>query len=236
MQTMVFETLDSTQVEAKRQIDAGLITEATCLVAQTQTNGYGRYERPFYSPKNGLYMTIILPADQVLCSMTVLTHATAIALVSALTMHGYRGVGIKWINDLYVQNRKVAGMLIEQETRGDVSFFVIGIGLNVNAQSIPSDLQEKMGVLNVKERQEPKQLIPDIQAMLMRCIALSDEVILEHYRQSCVVLGRHIEAEVGHEMLRGVATGIDAQGGLVIMTATGERIIHTGELVQMNML
>lgn len=236
MQTLFFETLDSTQYEAKRQLDAGLISTPTCLFAKTQTNGYGRFKRPFYSPHNGLYMTIVLPVQQLKCSDTLLTHATAIALVSTLTAHGYQGVGIKWINDLYMKNRKVAGILIEKQTCGDMTYFLIGIGLNVNAQVIPSDLKNKMGILNDKYMQDPKQLMLDIQEMLMTCIVLSDHEILQHYRQSCMVLERHIQAEVGHDVISGIAKGIDSRGGLIIMTGSGEKIIHTGELVHVNVL
>lgn len=235
MQVYSFNTLDSTQAEAKRQIQLKKIAEICVVVSKTQTAGYGRYKRPFYSPENGLYMTFILPAKDVLCPPTIVTHATAVGLVSVLTNLGYQAVSIKWINDLYVKNRKIAGILVEQIVQEGELYYLIGIGLNLNAQTIPIDLKTKMGTLKNETYVEPLSLVPKICETLKGLITCDAEDILNHYRQNCFVIGRQIIAQSGHEILKGIVSGIDDQGGLILQTDHGQRLIHTGELVKVTL-
>lgn len=237
MQIQVFPSLDSTQDEAKRQIQQTVFTEPSMIVAEEQTNGYGRFKRSFYSPKRGLYLTIIMPKNDVTCTSTLLTHATAVGLVSVLTSAGYCGVGIKWINDLYVQAHKVAGILVEQITIGEHTYYLVGVGLNVNSQSIPTELDNKMGTLNQNSStfHDPIGLIPDVQRTLTQVYCLEDDVILAHYRQASIMIGRQISAEVGHETIVGKVIGFNQTGGLILATNTSDVHINTGEVVRITL-
>lgn len=237
MHTQVFPILDSTQEEARRQLVQHQFTKPKMIIAEEQTNGYGRFKRSFYSPKRGLYLTMIVPGDVVRCTSTLVTHATAIGLVSVLTNAGYQGVGIKWINDLYVQMQKVAGILVEQMVIDDRAYYLVGIGLNINAQEIPTELNYKMGTLNtdMESFDDPMALVSAIQETLLTVYALSNDVILSYYRQSCLMIGRWIEAEVGHDTLSGRVLDINQSGGLVLSTNAGDIHINTGEVIRLKM-
>lgn len=236
MATQVFTTLDSTQSEAKRQLQTQRFTELEMIVARMQTNGYGRFKRTFYSPRNGLYLTMVVPEKLVVCTPTILTHATAVGLVSVLVQAGYRDIGIKWINDLYVHQRKVAGILIEQEVVHGECYYLIGIGLNLNTQSIPNDLVAKMATLNssTDAYTDPLQLLSSLNETLLSLFQCPDELILHHYRQASMVIGREITAEMGQETITGTAIGIDDNGGLIMHTQNGQRHVTTGEIVRIH--
>jgi len=232
--TQFFKQLDSTQLEAKRQLLAEQVNEVTAIVADEQTNGYGRYKRPFFSPNAGLYMSIIVPKYLISCRTTLITHATAVALISVLTQSGYRDIGIKWINDLYHLEKKIAGVLVDEIDVIGKTYFIIGIGLNVNKQDVPLALIEKMGMLNNNDYVDPKSLIKPVISTVLTVLSLGKFDILNRYRQSCMMFGRTIQAQVGHEVIEGQAIGIDEFGGLIVKTNSGQRVLHTGEVTQIS--
>ena len=110
----------STQYEARRLIEEGLAGAGDAVVADEQSAGRGRFGRVWISPTGGMYATVILPSDP------LLSLKAGLALVSVLRRASV-SAGLKWPNDVLVEDRKIAGVLIE--TTGDLS--LVGIGLNL---------------------------------------------------------------------------------------------------------
>ena len=107
-----FSTIDSTNTEARRR--AQELSGPLLLAAETQTAGRGRQGHSFYSPKgSGLYMTIALPIRLPLKDAALATQAMAVAALNAVRETGGPRLGIKWVNDLYYQGKKAAGILTE---------------------------------------------------------------------------------------------------------------------------
>jgi len=153
---VVFHTqLDSTNLEAKRLCATSLSQtkqneeENTVIVASSQTNGRGRLGRSFYSPdQTGIYLSIIYNDNNIKDASSI-TASTAVAIVRAINkVYGIQSQ-IKWINDIYINGKKVAGVLTEGITdfeTGRIETAIIGIGINITLQQdLPEELKQKAG-------------------------------------------------------------------------------------------
>ena len=130
----------STQTDAKEGIEGG--SQGNTLYLSTcQTAGRGRFQRPYYSPsQGGIYMSLHiqpnLPYDQ-LPAYTLLTAGAIYKAIKNLTLID---VGIKWVNDIYFKNKKIAGILTEAMTSvetGLVTDVIIGVGINFAIRDFP---------------------------------------------------------------------------------------------------
>ncbi|MCL2573956.1 MAG: biotin--[acetyl-CoA-carboxylase] ligase [Defluviitaleaceae bacterium] len=123
----VYDTLDSTNDTAKAMAKEGA-EHGTTVIADTQTKGRGRYGRSFHSPSgSGIYMsTIVYPHELGLSDPTLITIHAAVAVREAIEITTGKQAGIKWLNDLFLEGKKICGVLVE--TAGDA--MIVGIGIN----------------------------------------------------------------------------------------------------------
>ena len=114
---------------------SGMAGHGSFVVAMEQTAGRGRRGREFYSPKgSGIYLSVILEPKGTLEGSLLITTAAATAVYKAVKEVCGVKLGIKWVNDLYKDNRKVCGILTEAVTdfeSGNIEFAIVGIGLNL---------------------------------------------------------------------------------------------------------
>ena len=136
----------STQTDAKEGIEAGNKGN-TLYLSTCQTAGRGRFQRPYYSPsQGGIYMSLHIQPNlhyEKLPSYTLLVAAAVYKAIKNLTMIE---VDIKWVNDIYFKNKKIAGILTEAMTSvetGLVTDVIIGVGTNFSIADFPDDLKEK---------------------------------------------------------------------------------------------
>ena len=138
---------------------------------------------------------------------------------------GRTGVAIKWPNDVLVDGRKVAGILVE--ARMQEGWAVVGIGLNValRAEDFPPDLRDRAGTLGL----EPSAIEPALAALLRaleRWLGAGVDEVLEAVRARDALLGR----EVRWSGQTGTGAGIDSSGRLVVRTDSGEVALDAGEV------
>lgn len=125
----------------------------TTILSDLQTGGKGRLGRRFFSPKGcGLYMSMLLRPEGSVTDNLILTAQSAVAVYRAVKRVCGIELGIKWVNDLYFDGRKVCGILSEGQANfetGKLDFVIVGIGLNVYEpeEGYPEELQEKAGSL-----------------------------------------------------------------------------------------
>ena len=113
LSAVYLEEVDSTNLEAKRRILAGSL-EASLVVADRQSAGRGRMGRSFYSPRgSGVYCTLALEANMPMERAVSLTGAAAVAVMRAIRRLTGVQTSIKWVNDLYLDEKKVCGILAE---------------------------------------------------------------------------------------------------------------------------
>lgn len=225
-----YETVDSTNSEAKRL--APTLSCPAVLVAEGQTAGRGRMGRSFFSPiGTGLYFSYL--SDRAEPAETVcLTAAVAVAAARAIARVTGLETEIKWVNDLLLRGRKVAGILCERFFVEGRSFCVIGIGINLTSPEgdFPEELASKAGALDVPC--DKNALILALCEELCALVsALPAREFMEEYRTRSAVLRHRVHYTVNGTACEGVAVAIDDDGALVVRDADGaEHRLASGEI------
>jgi BirA family biotin operon repressor/biotin-[acetyl-CoA-carboxylase] ligase len=162
MKILEFEKLESTQKKAKE-----IAKEAepwTVVLAKEQTGGYGRKENFWYSPKGGLYFSVILPKTKIE-DLQILTILAAFCVAKILKEDFKLEPFIKLPNDVYVNGKKICGILTENIILGEeVKNSIIGIGLNTNIEDFPEELKERATSLKreLKKEVEGRKILEEI--------------------------------------------------------------------------
>ena len=232
----VFDTIDSTNDEAKRQWKEH--KTAPCLfVSDEQTGGRGRRGRSFYSPKGtGIYMSLLIQPETGLEDAVHITTATAVIVAKALQEYTGQEVGIKWVNDLYLGSKKVCGILTEAVIEPEATekpAVVVGIGINLSTVEFPEEIREIAGGLVEKQQDiDVSGLVTRItEGILEFSENMQDCTYVEDYREMSVVLGREIRYNEGDAFVKAKAIDIDSEGGLMVELPDGRvKVLKTGEI------
>ena len=222
----------STQTDAKEGIEAGNKGN-TLYLSTCQTAGRGRFQRPYYSPsQGGIYMSLHIQPNlhyEKLPSYTLLVAAAVYKAIKNLTMIE---VDIKWVNDIYFKNKKIAGILTEAMTSvetGLVTDVIIGLGINFAIEDFPEDLKEKAGSLFMPPAPITRnELISEI----WRCFyQTAPEELLHLYKEHSLVLGREVSFIQDQTKKKGVAKDISDKGQLLIQLDDQTEIwLNSGEI------
>ena len=222
----------STQTDAKEGIEAENKGN-TLYLSTCQTAGRGRFQRPYYSPsQGGIYMSLHIQPNlpyEKLPSYTLLVAAAVYKAIKNLTMIE---VDIKWVNDIYFKNKKIAGILTEAMTSvetGLVTDVIIGLGINFAIEDFPEDLKEKAGSLFMPPAPITRnELISEI----WRCFyQTAPEELLHLYKEHSLVLGREVSFIQDQTKKKGVAKDISDKGQLLIQLDDQTEIwLNSGEI------
>lgn len=209
----------STQQEARRLITEGKAKHGDIVVADEQTAGRGRFGRSWISPRGGLYATIILFSDP------MLSLKAGLALVRVLRSVGINAAGLKWPNDVLVDDRKIAGTLIET----DGEFALVGIGLNLTSAPLDTATCVACYAEQVNRDKWAKEIVGALIGMLRGGFDLDE------YRDVCLTLGNPVRIEgVGCDsVVEGIAVDVDERGRLIVKTRTGSRVVSSGECLHL---
>lgn len=225
------DTLDSTSNEARRRLLAGE-AEPFAVISEEQTAGRGRRGKSFFSPQGaGLYMTVALAPGQTLSDALGVTLYAATCAAEAIERVTGRDTRIKWVNDLYWQERKIGGILTEAITdfeSGTVLSLLVGIGLNLYPTAIPAELQSVIGTLACQKPVKNALAAEIIRGLLAYRPEATGHLPL--YRARCLTLGRFVACTQGEHRFSGTAEAIDDTGALLVRTAEGNlRRLRSGE-------
>ena len=189
----IFDTLDSTNKTAKEMAMEG-ICHGSLIIARSQTIGKGRGTHSFYSPEGGIYMSVILSPEMLpTLEPDVITAYTGITVSDSIESLTGLSPKIKPINDLFIDGRKVCGILTESGIEFDsgmVQWIVVGIGINFDSDisQFPEDLQSIVGSL-FKNGQAPiskNQLIAEIYSHLFDWSQVNKEQILKKFNERLI--------------------------------------------------
>ena len=222
----------STQTDAKEGIEAGNKGN-TLYLSTCQTAGRGRFQRPYYSPsQGGIYMSLHIQPNlhyEKLPSYTLLVAAAVYKAIKNLTMIE---VDIKWVNDIYFKNKKIAGILTEAMTSvetGLVTDVIIGVGTNFSIADFPDDLKEKAGSLIMPPAPISRnELISEI----WNCFYNMDpDELLYIYKERSIVLGKKVTFQLDGKEKKGLAKEISESGQLQVELANKRTIwLNSGEI------
>lgn len=233
-----FNTIDSTNTYAKKLAAEGA-PQGTVIVANCQTGGRGRMGRNFFSPADtGLYMSMVLRPNCDTAKLMHLTCAVAVAACDAIeTCTGLRP-GIKWINDIVYQGKKLGGILTELGFNGTaLDYAVVGIGINCNhsQKDFPSELQPMAASLsmvtgNPIDREKLETALINSLAKMADTLQTDKDVMLERYRANCITLGQDICVVQADTLRHAKALDVDQDGRLLIQLPDGTiEAVSSGE-------
>lgn len=227
-----FDTIDSTNSEAKREIAAGL-TKDGIIAADFQTQGRGRRGRSFYSPQNsGLYFTMILHPDTDISDATGITAAAAVVTADIIKSETKKDPKIKWVNDIFIDGKKVCGILTEAVAdfeSNKVEAVVVGIGINLTTENFPAELENIAG--NAGSMNRCKIIARIYEKLNYYCKLLPKREFMADYKKYSLVLGSEITFERNGNSYSAIAEDILDDGSLLVKTHNGDNmILNSGEI------
>ena len=230
----VLPTVDSTNTYLRRLAAEGA-PDGTAVIAETQTAGRGRLGRQFASPAGaGLYISILLRRSIPVSRLPLLTPYVAVAAARAVERLAPVQVGIKWVNDLRIGERKIAGILTEGGLADAerLAYAVVGVGINLLPSALPEELRGIAAAIgDFAPPPSPAAMAAALLDALFEDYAdFEDGSFLEEYRRRSVVLGRTVTATDGERTVVGLAEAIEDDGALRLLTEEGPVRLRAGEV------
>lgn len=231
VKSFVYEVCDSTNARAREWLLAGNSGPALFASAE-QTAGRGRNGRSFYSPPgSGVYFSLAFPVEGDFCAGTVgVTCAAAVAVREAVRVCSGREAGIKWVNDLLLDGRKICGILAEAITDGGRNALIIGIGINVRPAEFPPELDAIAGSVGDSVTPLGRYVSETVRRLLPFLRDPGARDWLEEYRRNSLVVGREITVIKGAEQIPAFAEGINRNGELIVRMRGEKTVLRTGEI------
>lgn len=226
------EKSNSTQKDAKENILTNPKTPQLYL-APKQEMAKGRMNRPFFTSENGgIYMSLHLKPNVHYSDLEPFTMMAASSITKAISRLTGIDTQIKWVNDIYLGQKKIAGIITEAITSvetGLITDVIIGIGLNFFIKDFPDDLNSKAGSLfSVQPTVTRNQLIIEIWKLFTE-IPVKDHIKV--YKDKSLVLNRQVTFMENDTLISGKAIAITDEGHLVIRLESGqEKILRSGEI------
>jgi BirA family biotin operon repressor/biotin-[acetyl-CoA-carboxylase] ligase len=233
-----FSTTSSTTWVGKEICNSGDATSlhGTVIIAEEQTGGIGRLGRTWASPSGGVWTTIILKPKIPFDHLFMITMAASIAVARAIRKEYDLGALIKWPNDIYIGDRKVAGILLELSTEADtVHYCLLGIGTdaNVSLDDLPPTLSTQITSLkselgyNVDRAELLARILKEFEQRYTLIESEEYESIIREWKSLSLTLDRRVQVKTPRRTFEGEAIDIDEFGALLIRKDNGkvERVI-----------
>ncbi|GAB2027694.1 biotin--[acetyl-CoA-carboxylase] ligase [Lactovum odontotermitis] len=217
---ILLDETPSTQTEAKKGPKNSL------YLTSRQTAGYGRFGREYFAPaQGGIYMSANLGPSK-LDSPVQYTLLAAAAVVSAIEKLTSKKPQIKWVNDIYLGNKKFVGILAESSATA----LALGIGINFRITEFPAELRARASSLFSGEIPSisESELVAGIWSEFHR---LKTENYLEIYKTHCFILGQNVAFTQNTINYEGLAVDLTELGELIVDCTDGvRRILNSGEI------
>lgn len=217
----IFDSIDSTNDYVKKI--ANEKKEGYVCISNEQLNGKGRNGRSFYSPKQkGIYLSILLKPSQPIYDFLKITAVASVAVYEAIKKNYGIEISIKWINDIYIQNKKIGGILCEtglEVNKTLIEYMVLGVGLNVHQINFTKELSSLAGSIeeftnNYKKR---NQIINDILIFFAKYYKEIDLFsFLPIYKRASMILHSNITVYENNTSYSAYVEDIDQNACLII--------------------
>lgn len=208
------------------------------VIAKRQTLGRGRLGRKFDSPRDtGLYMSMLLPCSLPASEISLITTMTAVAVCEAIEDSSNLSPAIKWVNDIFVDGKKVCGILTEASFSAELGiaeYAIIGVGINVFTpqNGFSPEIADTAGSLfgnckfDIRSR-----LAGKILSLIISKLSDDPHSHIDEYRRRCFVLGKEVTVISPKDRYSALAIGIDDNCGLIVRLPNGdEKTLNSGEI------
>lgn len=239
MELHVLPTLTSTNSLAREKAISGS-PDGCVIVANCQTEGRGRSGHTFYSPADtGVYMSLILRPHHYTSQQAVrLTTMAAVAACEAIEAVSGKDAKIKWVNDIYVDKKKVCGILTEASfglEDGFLEYAVLGIGINVSPPvgGFPEEIAAIAGTVFSEEQSDGKNRLAAafLNRFMKYYTSPQPADYVENYRNRSLVIGKEIEVISSGQVKKAVALDIDKDCRLIVQYENGQtETLYSGQI------
>ncbi len=236
VRVFAYNCTDSTNLRAREYVrEAGQDASAALFVAREQTCGRGRLGRSFLSRRDcGVYMSIAYFTSEELSDAISITTAAAVFAAAATERATGKKCKIKWVNDIYTVDGKVAGILTETMRVGDRVAVIVGLGINFGSLEFPDELKGIAASAGDIDDESREVLIAEITDKLLSHSAdPKNRGYMIEYRRRFMLEGESVELiRAGESVGNGKVLGVSDDGGLIFLPEGEEKSveIHTGEV------
>ncbi len=230
---VLFDEIDSTNTYLKLNPS----NNDTLVIANKQTSGRGRLGRTFISNKNnGLYMSLLVRPNISLDNITTITCMAAVAIKKSLDELNIN-TSIKWVNDIYLNNKKLAGILVESKVKNNkLDYIIIGIGINLynniideSIKNIATTIEQETNIIVNKE----ELIISIINKIYDYLNDYDNNNFMNEYIRSSFVIGKYVDLNIQGNIYKVYVKGITSKGELLIINNDKEQIVNSGEITRM---
>lgn len=222
-----FSEIDSTNTYLIQGIEERKNFETA--LADLQLKGRGRFGRTFESPKDGLYMSFVI--DKKFYPIDTLTTIRAVVAAHRVLRKYEEDLRLKWVNDLYLHGKKVAGILTEGRVdieTGEIIKCVVGIGININTCDFSEEVSKIAGTLFIEE--DKNKIAAEILNSFYALRDARDEDVVNYFEEYHMLKDREIYFIKENKKYLGKVTGIDVKGFLKVRTDGEEILLKSGEV------
>ncbi|MFH5835440.1 biotin--[acetyl-CoA-carboxylase] ligase [Proteiniclasticum sp. C24MP] len=215
------------------------LPDNTVVLSNTQTSGRGRLGKTFHSQdQGGIYLSLLKVKELTKYDTDLATLAAAVATAETLDKVCGTETAIKWVNDLYLNGLKVSGILTEgtiEFESGTLSSLIIGIGINVNTERFPEELEDI--ATSLYQVTGKKSVRSEIIGHLLRSLEEhlrmtkdNPEELLRKYKKRMLYLGEEITIHRGNEIAYGKLMDLSRKGHLIIESEGKTLTLNSGEI------
>jgi BirA family biotin operon repressor/biotin-[acetyl-CoA-carboxylase] ligase len=237
-----FNSIDSTNNCAKAVAGCGA-QEGTVVIAEQQTAGKGRLGRLWQANANeNITFSIVLRPKLTPEVINIIPLYVAVAVAQAVERTTQLKVDCKWPNDLLVRGKKFAGILIEGSVKqNSVEYVVVGIGINVNQQTFPTDLQQKATSLRLECDREIdreklfKETLIALEGLYKTINSNEIQSIINLWLSRSTMINKPISVSQQGNVISGIVKGLSTEGALVLQSEGAERTLFAGDVTVVGM-
>lgn len=232
-----FEKIDSTNNCAKALANVGK-EEGIVVIAEEQTAGKGRLGRSWEANRGeNLTFSILLRPKVSPEAINLLPLSVGVAIAEAIERVTRLKVECKWPNDLLLNGKKVAGILMESSMRENtIDFVVVGVGLNVNQTQFPPNLQTRATSLKLESKQEIdrarlfKEILASLETNYYAGMKTEFKSVMSSWLRRTPMLNKPIVISQQGTIISGFVRGLSPDGGLVLHTNGTEKTLYAGDV------
>ena len=238
-----FKEIDSTQNFAQ-QIASDKKENGAVIIAEKQTGGRGRLNRKWASPKGGMWFSLIIHPKFEVSSSTIVPIAGAVALAKSIKAILDIDVTVKWPNDITLNGKKVAGMLVDASFQANnIDYLILGVGINFDIDS--KKLEKRLlkspnfyGVDSLRKKNDetsPKSLLKEFLVEFEKILSQINKgeksKIVKEWMKRADSIGKKIVINTSDGKITGISQGIDADGALKLKSSNGIKKIFVGDVI-----
>lgn len=232
-----YDTLDSTNTQCARLLKGGVLPPFAVL-CEHQSSGRGRRGRNWFSPfAENIYFSFVIRFSEVDECFSVLGLVVALGVLSGINEFGFYNAKMKWPNDIYLNGKKVAGVLLEVSGSRESGFdLIVGVGVNVNMANIPCPIDQPWTsmILESGEKADRTILLGCIFNNLMNRLGEYEKSgfssMREEWEENHIWQGKRCSLISGESEVTGIVLGVNAHGKLKMLVNDVECLFSAGEL------